>query len=211
MTLSQKILYCRKKEGLSQEALAERLGVSRQAVSKWETADAVPELGKLALLAQVFHVTADWLLSEQEPEPEAPPENGSPVATAEAAAESGVWVDHIPGVIGKLIRRYGWLYGVYTAIAGFFFTLFGVVARALTRTMISSFDGGWSGGFDPGTVWYDEAGNLISVPSVVQDASAAGNPVMVLGTVMMVLGILMLIAGVILAVYLKTRAPRDAD
>lgn len=37
MTLSGKILYCRKRAGLSQEALAEKLGVSRQAVSKWET------------------------------------------------------------------------------------------------------------------------------------------------------------------------------
>ncbi len=37
MKLSEKILYCRKRAGLSQEALAERLGVSRQAVSKWET------------------------------------------------------------------------------------------------------------------------------------------------------------------------------
>ena len=37
MKLPEKILYCRKRAGLSQEALAERLGVSRQAVSKWET------------------------------------------------------------------------------------------------------------------------------------------------------------------------------
>ena len=37
MTLSEKICYCRKKEGISQEVLASRLGVSRQAVSKWET------------------------------------------------------------------------------------------------------------------------------------------------------------------------------
>ena len=37
MNLSEKILYCRKKAGLSQEALAEKLGVSRQAISKWET------------------------------------------------------------------------------------------------------------------------------------------------------------------------------
>ena len=39
MTLSGKILYCRKRAGLSQEALAEKLGVSRQAVSKWETGE----------------------------------------------------------------------------------------------------------------------------------------------------------------------------
>lgn len=37
MKLQEKILYCRKKAGLSQEALAEKLGVSRQAISKWET------------------------------------------------------------------------------------------------------------------------------------------------------------------------------
>ena len=43
MKLSEKILYCRKRAGLSQEALAERLGVSRQAVSKWETGEALPE------------------------------------------------------------------------------------------------------------------------------------------------------------------------
>ena len=72
MTLSGKILYCRKKAGLSQEALAEKLGVSRQAVSKWETGEAVPELSKLVLLAAAFGVTTDWLLSESEPEPEAP-------------------------------------------------------------------------------------------------------------------------------------------
>ena len=43
MKLPEKILYCRKRAGLSQEALAERLGVSRQAVSKWETGEALPE------------------------------------------------------------------------------------------------------------------------------------------------------------------------
>lgn len=54
MKLSEKILYCRKKAGWSQEALADKLGVSRQAVSKWETGEAEPELSKLKLLAAVF-------------------------------------------------------------------------------------------------------------------------------------------------------------
>ena len=67
MTLSEKIVYCRRRSGLTQEALAEKLGVSRQAVSKWETGDAVPELGKLPLLAGAFGATADWLLSGEEP------------------------------------------------------------------------------------------------------------------------------------------------
>ena len=67
MTISEKILYCRKRCGLSQEALAEKIGVSRQAISKWETGEATPELSKLALLAKTFGVTADWLISEDDP------------------------------------------------------------------------------------------------------------------------------------------------
>ena len=109
MYLSEKILYCRKKAGLSQEALAEKLGVSRQAISKWETGESVPELSKLVLLARAFDVTTDWLLSESEPEPETFPESEIPAAP-EAPAQSSNWVESIPGVIGRLIRRYGWLY-----------------------------------------------------------------------------------------------------
>ena len=75
MKLSEKILYYRKKAGLSQEELAGRVGVSRQAVSKWELGDAAPEVDKLRALAREFGVTVDELLSEEAPrEPEqAPP------------------------------------------------------------------------------------------------------------------------------------------
>ena len=66
MNLSDKIYSCRKKTGLSQEALAEKLGVSRQAVSKWETAEAIPELSKIPVMAKIFGVTADWLLSDKD-------------------------------------------------------------------------------------------------------------------------------------------------
>lgn len=59
MKLQEKILYLRKKSGYSQEALAEKLGVSRQAVSKWENGDADPEISKLKMLAELFHVTTD--------------------------------------------------------------------------------------------------------------------------------------------------------
>ena len=51
---------------MTQVQLAEKLGVSRQAISKWETGEATPEVGKLLLLANVFGVTTDWLLSEDE-------------------------------------------------------------------------------------------------------------------------------------------------
>ena len=65
MKLSDKIWVCRKKAGLSQEALAEKIGVSRQAISKWETGEAAPEITKLPLLARTFQVTADWLLDDE--------------------------------------------------------------------------------------------------------------------------------------------------
>lgn len=64
MKLNEKIYLCRKKAGLSQDALAERLGVSRQAISKWETGESVPDTGKLLPLANALGVSLDWLLSE---------------------------------------------------------------------------------------------------------------------------------------------------
>ena len=64
MKLHEKIIAYRKKCGLSQETLAEKIGVSRQAVSKWETGDALPEITKLKALADCFGVTVDFLLDE---------------------------------------------------------------------------------------------------------------------------------------------------
>lgn len=67
MNLSEKILALRTQLGLSQEELAEKLEVSRQSVSKWETAQSVPELDKLIRLADLFGVSVDELVREGEP------------------------------------------------------------------------------------------------------------------------------------------------
>ncbi len=68
MTLGEKIMELRKKRGLSQEDLAITLGVSRQAVSKWETEESTPDTDKIVALAEYFNVTTDWLLRDIEPE-----------------------------------------------------------------------------------------------------------------------------------------------
>ena len=68
MKLYEKITLYRKKNGLSQEELAEKIGVSRQAVSKWETGDALPEITKLKALAETFNVTVDFLLDDEKEE-----------------------------------------------------------------------------------------------------------------------------------------------
>lgn len=67
MTLGEKITHLRKKRGLSQEELAITLGVSRQAVSKWETGEAKPDTDKVVALAEYFEVTTDWLLRDIAP------------------------------------------------------------------------------------------------------------------------------------------------
>ena len=65
MILADKIIDLRKKNGWSQEELAEKLGVSRQAVSKWESAQAIPDLGRVLAMADLFSVTTDYLLRDE--------------------------------------------------------------------------------------------------------------------------------------------------
>ncbi len=63
---SEKLYELRKKSGLSQEQLAEKLDVSRQAVSKWESGSAMPESEKLIAISEYFSVTVDYLLKDGE-------------------------------------------------------------------------------------------------------------------------------------------------
>ena len=70
MEFSEKLTILRRRAGLSQEQLADRLGVTRQSVSKWEGGAAVPELGKLVALADLFGVTLDDLVREGRELPE---------------------------------------------------------------------------------------------------------------------------------------------
>ena len=62
MTMGEKMQKLRKQKNWSQETLAEKLGVSRQAVSLWERGESMPEIDKLIPLARLFGVTADYLL-----------------------------------------------------------------------------------------------------------------------------------------------------
>lgn len=66
MDFSEKLVTLRKAKDLTQEQLAEKLNVSRQSVSKWESGQAVPELDKIVALSAVFDVTTDYLLKASE-------------------------------------------------------------------------------------------------------------------------------------------------
>ena len=67
MNLSDRIQYLRKVRGISQEGLADQLGVSRQAVSKWESEQSMPDLDKIISMSDYFEVTTDYLLKGVEP------------------------------------------------------------------------------------------------------------------------------------------------
>lgn len=201
MKLNEKIFYCRRKAGLSQEALAEELGVSRQAVSKWETGDAVPEIGKLLALAKTFDVTTDWLLSEEGPEERSDATNyyqetaswGS--STTESAAETDTttsaerfekeaedWMDRVPGILGKMVKKFGWLAGVYIAAGGAGFTMLGLIAKVMVNSMMNSFNsatdsmmnsfGGWG---SSSVTFFDENGNPLSAGESAELAEILGN------------------------------------
>ena len=65
MILADKIIDLRKKQGWSQEELAEHLGVSRQSVSKWESGMSVPDLNKIIAMSELFGVSTDYLLKDE--------------------------------------------------------------------------------------------------------------------------------------------------
>ena len=109
MTTGEKIAALRRKAGLSQEALAEELGISRQAVSRWETNESLPDAEKIIRLSRRFGVTTDYLLLENVrdflPSPQAAPVSPS--------------------------LRWLRFFGIGLAAAGTLLTLFGILAATL--------------------------------------------------------------------------------
>ena len=101
MTIEERIQDLRKKKGLSQEQFADILGVSRQAVSKWEMGQSLPEVEKLIAMSQLFEVTVDYILkggdaspvtNEKEKRREASRKIGSQIISAVAAMLSAIGV-----------------------------------------------------------------------------------------------------------------------
>ncbi len=77
--IANRLVKLRKENGLSQEELAEKIGISRQAVSKWERAEASPDTDNLILLARLYGVSLDVLLATEDeiPEPQAEERTGA--------------------------------------------------------------------------------------------------------------------------------------
>lgn len=99
MTIGQRVGQKRKELGLSQEALGEQLGVSRQSIYKWESDSALPEIGKLIALSRLFGVSVGWLLGVEEP----PQDDG---ADAEPAPEAGELTEAQLRMVEEIVARY---------------------------------------------------------------------------------------------------------
>lgn len=128
MKFAERILYCRKKALLSQEELAGRLGVSRQAVSKWETGESIPDMNNLAALAEVLDVSLDWLIKGEEDKREENPRDKRP------------FEERLPNFLGNMVKRFGWLVGVRMAIAGVMFVFIGLFANIGARNIFNGFN-----------------------------------------------------------------------
>lgn len=162
MKLNERIIFCRKKCGLSQEELGEKVGVSRQAVSKWETGDALPEVTKLKALADVFGVTVDYLLNEDDLPEEA---TSNPTADnnqdgdfdvrenigSSGSSQSTLGIHSTGGETASRLslfaERYAWIggvalivYGVYRTIAGLIglFNMFGIFGMINVGSIVST-------------------------------------------------------------------------
>jgi len=89
MTFGEKLLGLRKSRGLSQEDLASLLGVSRQAISRWELGSATPDIPNLVKICRTFNITADYLINDDlnhpEKDPSSPGCEASPVSVQKNA------------------------------------------------------------------------------------------------------------------------------
>lgn len=102
MKFGEKLQKLRRGAGLSQEELAGKLSVSRQAVSRWELDGTLPDAGRVAELSRIFSVSADYLLKDELETPDAPPPPISPPAPEKPKGKGLLIAAAITGGLGAL-------------------------------------------------------------------------------------------------------------
>lgn len=106
MTFGEKIQGLRKKKGMPQEQLAEQITVSRQAVSKWELGESMPDIDNAVQIAKLFDVSMDYLLNEEIEINTIP--SSKPKKDAEVRIKEAFTVAVCIGVIGLILSYVGW-------------------------------------------------------------------------------------------------------
>lgn len=163
MTLGEKIQELRRRSGMSQDTLAEKLDVSRQAVSKWERDEAMPETDKIVRIAQVFGVSTDYLLLNAPAQPrfEPRPELHRSRSTGDR--------------IERFVRRHGYKAGYVMIGIGTFLCLIALLVMVLVPRIGSGLfdsakvtDSGWNSGV------YVEGDVSQEVLDAIYDQAGAG-------------------------------------
>lgn len=109
MDFTERLVSLRKKNGLTQDELAEALGMSRQAVSRWEMGASRPSMDKLQQLSELYDVSADYLINGGAPRPERPvavmerPAPEKPAANARKPMLTGVVIGLVAALVAALL------------------------------------------------------------------------------------------------------------
>lgn len=139
MTLGEKLQNLRREKGISQDQLAEMLDVSRQAVSKWERDEAIPETDKVIKLSEVFSVSIDSLLKDTPPlRPQSQPPAGKRAEPSDFFSQ-----------LVRLFKRRGYLLG-YLLILWGGVDLINVIFVRLAWSKMLGFAGNMAGYMDQG-------------------------------------------------------------
>lgn len=128
MTIGEKILKLRTKNGLSQGSLAEFVDVSRQSISKWETGQAKPDVDKIVKLSEIFHVTVDYLVKDNdnlEDEQEIPAYEQK-ITTNEVEKDRDKIRGYILMAVGLLLVGISFIFTVYAALLGIIVLIIGI-------------------------------------------------------------------------------------
>ncbi len=121
MTFGEKLQNLRQKAGMSQDSLAEKVNVSRQAVSRWERDETMPETEKVVALADLFGVTTDYLLRQQAEE-----KSDTETTAPSGEAQKRDWVERL----AYLAKTKGYLLG-WVLVAWGVMDLLGLLAILL--------------------------------------------------------------------------------
>ena len=186
MTFGEKLQDLRKKAGMSQDTLAERLEVSRQAVSKWERDEAMPETDKLLRIARLFSVTTDYLLENEVPSSQTH-SHGSP--------------NRVLRKLEHFIRRHGYKGGFLLIGSGAFLDLIALLFRGFWQSMVSPMTGNsiydsYFPGYGMGNSIFDQFNQTHQ--QMANTAANFGNLFLILmipGTALIALGIYVIIKG----------------
>ena len=112
MNISDRIQSLRKARGISQEELADKIGVSRQAVSKWESEQSTPDLEKVVLLSEFFETTTDYLLKGIEPSGEAKRRGSAMLFLTGATLLNGIGLIAAVAIWSEYQREYATAIGI---------------------------------------------------------------------------------------------------